>query len=369
MGLRKRPDGTYQYRFKVGGRAFCGATKTSNKREAERLESEARQEAIAEIRKSPATTGKALMLGAAIDRFWSEVADPTYTGTYRQTVWTALEWLKADSGIGAHTSLRDLTPGLIEQAIGKRRGEGVKDATVNRTVTELLRRVWLRARDVWEVPVRPIEWKKHMRAEPKERIRSLDAGEEATIFESIPDDYRAVIAFMLKSGFRLHEAVNLRQRDIDWGRDGVIRVTGKGKIASTIPLSNELRAILTPLRAPTEFVFTYVAKRTSGGRIEGERYPITYEGLKTAWRRYGAPGKAGVADFRLHDLRHTAATRLGRKANIKVVQRFLRHENAATTAKYLHAFDDDVRAAMEAETLASGQKVGHGVGHGVGQND
>jgi integrase len=351
MGIRKRDNGIYQYRFVVKGRAFSDTTGTADAREAKRIEDEARQRAIAEIRKGPAAAGKPLTVAQAIDRFWNEVADATYTGTYRQTVWTALQWLKTDSGIGTHTLLRELTPGLIEQAIGKRRGERVKAATVNRTVTELLRRVWLRARDVWDVPVRPIEWKKHMLAEPKERIRALDAKEETAIFDSIPDDYRAVIAFMLKSGFRLHEAVNLRQRDIDW-TGATIRVIGKGKIASTIPLSTELRAILTPLRAPTQFVFTYVAQRTSGGRIKGERYPITYEGLKTAWRRYGAPGKADVADFRLHDLRHTAATRLGRKANIKVVQRFLRHENAATTAKYLHAFDDDVRAAMEAESNA-----------------
>src|SRR5205823_5825862 len=91
--------------------------------------------------------------------------------------------------------------------------------------------------------------------------------------------------------------------------------------------------------------------------MRGERYPITYSGLGTAWRRYGA-AKAGIEDFHLHDLRHTAATRLLRdgKANIKVVQKLMRHEDIATTAKYAHAFDEDVLAAMEAETQAR-QKV------------
>jgi site-specific recombinase XerD len=55
---------------------------------------------------------------------------------------------------------------------------------------------------------------------------------------------------------------------------------------------------------------------------------------------------------RLHDLRHTAATRhlKGGKANLKVVQRLMRHEDIATTAKYAHAYDEDVLEAMEAET-------------------
>ncbi|MGB8017985.1 MAG: tyrosine-type recombinase/integrase, partial [Pseudolabrys sp.] len=59
-----------------------------------------------------------------------------------------------------------------------------------------------------------------------------------------------------------------------------------------------------------------------------------------------------------HDLRHTAATRLGKggKANIKTVQRFLRHKDIASTVKYMHVFDEDVLEAMEAET-ESRQKV------------
>jgi site-specific recombinase XerD len=33
-----------------------------------------------------------------------------------------------------------------------------------------------------------------------------------------------------------------------------------------------------------------------------------------------------------------------------VVQRLLRHEDIASTMKYAHVFDEDIRAAMEAET-------------------
>jgi len=134
----------------------------------------------------------------------------------------------------------------------------------------------------------------------------------------------------------------------------VIEVMGKGGKPATIPLTAELRDILWPLQGhPTEYVFTYVAQATRPhlGLVRGERYPITYSGLSTAWRRFG-PKRAGISDFRMHDLRHTAATRLGRggKANIKVIQRFLRHDDLASTARYLHVFDEDVRAAMEAET-------------------
>jgi uncharacterized membrane protein affecting hemolysin expression len=38
-----------------------------------------------------------------------------------------------------------------------------------------------------------------------------------------------------------------------------------------------------------------------------------------------------------------------------VAQKLMRHENVATTAKYAHAFDEDVLAAMEAETAVRQQ--------------
>ncbi len=60
--------------------------------------------------------------------------------------------------------------------------------------------------------------------------------------------------------------------------------------------------------------------------------------------------RAGVMNFRLHDFRHTFATRLLRKTgNIKLVQKALNHSDIRTTTKYAHVLDDEVGAAMERE--------------------
>ncbi len=170
------------------------------------------------------------------------------------------------------------------------------------------------------------------------------------------NDYLPALRFKLKSGFRKREVVNLKKTDIDWG-ERTISVLGKGDKPDIIPLSSELREILWPLQNhPT--VFTYVARASrvmKGGRmlVRGERYPVTYSGFASVWRRFD-PSKAGVEDFRMHDLRHMTATRLGRggKTNLKVIQKLMRHEDMATTAKYQHVFDEDVREAMEVETMS-----------------
>jgi hypothetical protein len=51
-------------------------------------------------------------------------------------------------------------------------------------------------------------------------------------------------------------------------------------------LGYEVREILWPLQGDHETAcFTYVAKQRRHGHVIGERYPITYQGLKTQWRR------------------------------------------------------------------------------------
>jgi len=344
--------GVYVYDFQIERKPFFGSTGCTTKREALAFESQVRKQALIQLAGRKAGRGSPLSLDAALDRLWLEVG-AHYKGTYGKTVFAALDWLLNKSGIGAKTLLADIGPAMVSAAVARRRGEGVSNATVNRTVTELLRLLFIRARKHWQQEVREIEWKNFLLDEPRERIQSLKTHDEAKLMENMRDDYLPAIRFMLKSGFRKRETVNLKKRDIDYG-NRTISVLGKGDKPATIPLSTELREILWPLQNhPTDYVFTYVAKATRPSRslVRGERYRITYSGLATAWRRFG-PSKAGIDDFRLHDLRHTTATRLfrGGKANLKVVQKLMRHEDIASTVKYQHVFDEDIMAAMEAET-------------------
>jgi integrase len=78
---------------------------------------------------------------------------------------------------------------------------------------------------------------------------------------------------------------------------------------------------------------------------KGDRYPFTKNGWRKAWQR--ALAAAGIEDFRFHDLRHTAATRMLRKSgNLQLVQKLLAHEDISTTLRYAKSDLADVRAAM-----------------------
>ena len=57
-------------------------------------------------------------------------------------------------------------------------------------------------------------------------------------------------------------------------------------------------------------------------------------------------------EFRIHDLRHTGATRTLRASkNLRAVQGMLGHADIKTTMRYAHALVDDVAETMTARVI------------------
>lgn len=343
--FRQGKSPIYRYDFTIKGERFHGTTECRTKAEARNVEARIKADAKDIIKARRRRASDPMTLDLAAGRFWTERGQ-FYRGNARATFKASLAWIVRTAG--PDRSLLAITNRVVADLVARRRGESVSNATVNRTVTEPLRRIMLRARDAWDQDIPKIKWGNHLLPEPKERVRELSEDEEERIFAALCHDYALVVRFALQSGCRLGECVGLRWSDVDWGARE-LRISGKGGKVAKIPLTNEMRELLWPLQPHhTEAVFTYATK---AGRSR-----ITYEGMKTAWRR--AVARAGVMDFRFHDNRHTAATRLLRSgANIKMVQQLLRHEDIATTARYAHVTMDDLREAME-KSQASSQKRG-----------
>lgn len=343
---RKSPF--YHYDFQIRGVRFTGSTGCTAKRDAERFERDEKDKRRAEAKAALAVQNAPMTFAVAGARYYVEHGQYLKGDGAKNCKW-AIEWL--DREIGSHTLIARVDNNTVAKLVAIRRGQGVAPATVNRSMTEQLQKILNRARDMWGQAVARIDWKRHKLKEPKERVRVLSGSEEVRLFEAVRVDYHPVILFALLSGCRMCEILpgkefpGLKWKDIDWGTKK-ITVLGKGRVVATIPISTALRELLFPMQGHhEEFVFTYVAQRRVMGHTKGERYPMTREGLKSEWRR--AKLDAAILDYRFHDNRHTAATNLLRASNLKVVQRLLRHSDISTTAKYAHALDDDVRAAMD----------------------
>lgn len=351
---RRKGAATFSYDFKFQGHRFSGDTGKTSKREArvaEGVEREKAKKHVGTLAKLDAPRN----WGEASTRWFNEVG--THHVNIEQTL-LALAWL--EKHIGKSRALPAIDDNFVAGLVAKRRlekrhGKGwkrdqmVSAATVNRTVTEPLRKVILRAQKVWRVPVGDIDWSKHMLAEPQERVREATEEQEAGIMAGLDRGYDVAAEFLFINGLRQMEVVGMMKQGVNFFGLGSFTVTGKGGKTRVIPMTARSRAILWDMKdTDGETVFGYTAARTDRRKklVKGRRYPLTRSGLRTALRR--AISGAGVEDFHPHDIRHTAATRVLRGSNIRVVQKMLGHADLATTGKYAHAMVEDVRAAMEA---------------------
>ena len=368
MSVYKPKNSTiYLYDFQRGGHRFHGSTGEAERRQAEAVERRAIERAEAEVKSNRRAKTGPMTLDVAADRYWIEVGQHTATARETERNLTRLiEW------IGRDIPVAEITDDTVAQLVARRRGERkrntardqgkagrkrpslglVSPGQVNRSVTQLLRRVLTRARKVWKqaLPEEP-HWTAHLLPEPRERVRELRYDEEERLEATERDDYRVPRLFAQITGLRRREIANLTWPQVDWDA-AVIRVVGKGDKPHVVPITPDITDLLWPLRGQHETaVFTYLCRRTrpcaKSGRqfIKGVRYPITYHGLSTHVGR--ALRKAGIADFRLHDFRHTAASRLQRATgNLRVTQALLNHTSPKLTARYAHATTEDLREAM-----------------------
>ena len=150
------------------------------------------------------------------------------------------------------------------------------------------------------------------------------------------DRLEPLLLLLLNTGLRFGEAVQLRYRDINL-KDRLITVAGEGaKSGRTrmVPMNVEARKVL--------------------GALEGKRDAFLFPGerdnhlttIKTAWT--ALLKEAGIAGFRLHDLRHTFASRVKRGgADLYTVQRLLGRSSPMMTQRYARLQPDDLRDAVE----------------------
>jgi integrase len=176
-------------------------------------------------------------------------------------------------------------------------------------------------------------------------VRVREVSEHEAQLLDTGDDYGRVIAFARASGLRLEECL-LKWSEVQWDALQIVK-RGKGDRLVTVPITAEIRDILLPLRSHDPLhVFTYVFDHGVRGRVKGKRYPITVTGMQTYWKRLRQ--RMGFTDLRFHELRHDFGTKLLRETgNLHLVQKAMNHRNIATTLRYAHVLDQEVREGME----------------------
>ena len=208
--------------------------------------------------------------------------------------------------------------------------EKVPYSYMRQVVYSILRAVFKRAYQydlIAENPAAKLDFVKHTR----QKGRSLTADEQAAFIAAIQDDYtRPLWLFYLLSGCRCQEALTLLWQDIDTEKGRIyIRGTKTENAQRYIPLFPQLSELFATLSHDDEKVF-----------------PYTYRAVQCAFYRIR---KKGGFTFRIHDLRHTFATRcLESGIAIKTVSKWLGHKHTNTTADiYSHVLTDFERQEVQ----------------------
>ena len=67
--------------------------------------------------------------------------------------------------------------------------------------------------------------------------------------------------------------------------------------------------------------------------------------MEKEWNKIKA--KAGITDFRFHDLRHTVGTRLAQNGiPVPVIRDIMAHSDIKTTMRYVHTAEEQMQKAM-----------------------
>jgi integrase len=137
----------------------------------------------------------------------------------------------------------------------------------------------------------------------------------------------------LQSGLRRSEILSLRRQYLDWqGRRIFVERTKNGERRIT-PMNDTLLETLRrlPAHLDSDFLFPNVPPRA----------------VTLAFQR--AAKRAGLTDFRLHDLRHSFASHLTMAgANLQTVRTLLGHKDLSMTMRYSHLSPDHLQGAVKA---------------------
>jgi integrase len=168
----------------------------------------------------------------------------------------------------------------------------ISNATINPAL-EVVRRILNVAHQDWRwlkgVP------KIRMLKEPRRRVRFLRREEADRLIEALPTHMKPIVEFALATGCRAGEILGLEWSRVDltrkvaWLDHGTTK-SGDGR---GIPLNADAVAALEATRGQhARWCFTFGGKRIQTS--------------STAWDK--AKERAGIDDFRFHDLRHTWAS-------------------------------------------------------------
>lgn len=211
-----------------------------------------------------------------------------------------------------------------------------KPATVNRKLATL-KHMFTKAVE-WDMATEEILKKirrVHLLPLENKRLRYLSKEECHILIEACQNHLKPIVITALNTGMRKSEILSLKwDKHIDLRHGFILLDKTKNGERREIPINNILKKTLSRIirRLDTSYVFH---------NNDGKRY----KDIKHSWQT--AVKRAGIKDFRFHDLRHTFASQLVMAGvDIVTVKELLGHKSLIMTLRYAHLAPSHKKKAL-----------------------
>jgi integrase len=142
-----------------------------------------------------------------------------------------------------------------------------------------------------------------------------------------------MVLVALTAGMRRGEILGLKWDNVRLGNRLIILPITKDNTVRVLPINHRLYRTLMEMPEKMGYVFG----NGNGSHIGDIKHSFT-----------SACRKAGIADFRFHDLRHTYASHLAmRGVHIRALQELLGHRTLAMTQGYSHLAPEQLQNAVK----------------------
>ena len=215
---------------------------------------------------------------------------------------------------------------MLEQFQTERLKKGNKPATVNRLIA-VISHMFTKAVD-WNMMDKEIVTaiRVKMLPENNKRLRYLSQEECTALVNACDVHLRPIVIAALNTGCRKSEILGLRwDAHIDLKHGFILLDKTKNGERREIPINATLKTVFQGLTRRLDV--PYVFFDSSTGK--------PYKDVKRSF--FSACRKAGIRDFRFHDLRHTFASQLVMAGvDLTTVRELLGHKDIKMTLRYAH---------------------------------
>lgn len=230
-------------------------------------------------------------------------------------------------------SIQSTTPSIIRSFRSELRNAGLSEASCDRHLSAG-KAAWNYAVDDLPNPFSRVK----MYNPDNEVVRFLTDDERQKLLEAAIMTHQKLYEMLvvtISTGMRKSNVLNLRRSEVDF-ETGIILVKQKGGLSHTTIMNESCRETLEAI-PPNETDYFWITKQGTPYRVDWRK----------PWER--AKRLAGISkDFRWHDLRHDAGTRIyAATGDIYATQIFLGHRQTNTTKRYAHFLKDKLQATAD----------------------